>query len=59
MSAPAAARAVEIGETSPDPGGLLRWPIKLLVPIAFFLLALQGVANTLTAIAVLRGRNGA
>ena len=26
-----------ISETSPDAGGLLRWPIKLVVPLAFAL----------------------
>lgn len=32
-------------ETSPDPGGLSRWPLKLAVPVAFALLALQGLAE--------------
>jgi TRAP-type mannitol/chloroaromatic compound transport system permease small subunit len=59
VSTPAALRSVEIGETSPDPGGLLRWPIKLVVPVAFALLALQGIANTAAAIATLRARDEA
>jgi len=31
-------------EGSPDPGGLPRYPLKTVVPVAFFLLGLQGVA---------------
>ncbi len=31
-------------EVSPDPGGLPRYPIKTLVPVAFALLFLQGLA---------------
>jgi TRAP-type mannitol/chloroaromatic compound transport system permease small subunit len=30
-------------EYSADAGGLLRWPVKLLIPVGFLLLALQGV----------------
>jgi TRAP-type mannitol/chloroaromatic compound transport system permease small subunit len=44
-----------IDETSPDAGGLLRWPIKLVVPFAFLLLILQGVSETIKRIAFLRG----
>jgi TRAP-type mannitol/chloroaromatic compound transport system permease small subunit len=36
-----------IGETSPDAGGLLRWPVKLVIPLGFLLLALQGVAEAI------------
>jgi TRAP-type mannitol/chloroaromatic compound transport system permease small subunit len=42
-------------EQSPDPGGLPRWPIKLLVPLAFGLLLLQAVAEVLRRLAVLAG----
>lgn len=44
-----------INEISTDAGGLLRWPIKLLVPAAFALLILQGVSETIRKIAFLRG----
>ena len=44
---PSAMQSLDIRETSPDPGGLSRWPIKLAVPIAFFMLSLQGVAEVL------------
>lgn len=32
-------------EYSIDAGGLLRWPVKLLMPLGFLLLALQGVSE--------------
>jgi TRAP-type mannitol/chloroaromatic compound transport system permease small subunit len=42
-------------EMSPDAGGLLRWPVKLLLPVGFGLLALQGVAEIIKRIGVLTG----
>jgi TRAP-type mannitol/chloroaromatic compound transport system permease small subunit len=42
-------------EHSPDAGGLLRWPVKLLLPLGFALLALQGVAEVIKRIGVLTG----
>jgi TRAP-type mannitol/chloroaromatic compound transport system permease small subunit len=43
------------GETSPDAGGLIRWPVRLLIPLGFALLGLQGVAEIIRRIAFLRG----
>jgi len=43
------------GETSPDAGGLIRWPVRLLIPLGFALLALQGVAEIIKRIAFLCG----
>ncbi|KPL27449.1 MAG: C4-dicarboxylate ABC transporter [Acidithiobacillales bacterium SM1_46] len=43
------------GERSPDAGGLLRWPVRLLIPLGFALLALQGGAELIKRIAFLRG----
>ncbi len=43
------------GEISPDAGGLIRWPVRLLIPLGFALLALQGVAEIIKRIAFLRG----
>lgn len=34
-----------IDEGSPDSGGLLRWPIKMAIPLGFALLSLQGIAE--------------
>ncbi|MDT3705400.1 MAG: TRAP transporter small permease subunit [Thiobacillus sp.] len=42
-------------EMSPDAGGLVRWPVKLLLPLGFALLALQGVAEIIKRIGVLSG----
>lgn len=42
-------------EHSSDSGGLLRWPVKLLLPAGFGLLALQGVAEIIKRIGVLSG----
>jgi TRAP-type mannitol/chloroaromatic compound transport system permease small subunit len=43
------------GEMSPDAGGLLRWPVRLMIPLGFALLALQGVSEIIKRIAFLRG----
>jgi TRAP-type mannitol/chloroaromatic compound transport system permease small subunit len=43
------------GEGSPNAGGLLRWPVKLLMPVGFFLLVLQGFSELIKRIALLRG----
>ncbi len=42
-------------EMSPDAGGLVRWPVKLLLPVGFALLALQGIAEIIKRIGVLLG----
>ena len=43
------------GEMSANPGGLIRWPIKLMVPVGFTLLALQGLSELIKRVAFLRG----
>ena len=52
---PAVSNSWAILEDSPDPGGLPRYPLKTLVPIAFALLILQGVSQTIVQVARLRG----
>lgn len=42
-------------EMSANPGGLVRWPVRLLMPIGFFLLTLQGIAELIKRIAFLTG----
>ncbi|MBT9591490.1 MAG: TRAP transporter small permease subunit [Thiobacillus sp.] len=42
-------------EMSPDAGGLVRWPVKLLLPAGFALLALQGLAEVIKRIGILSG----
>lgn len=43
------------GEISGNAGGLVRWPARLLVPLGFFLLSLQGISELIKRIAYLRG----
>ncbi|HEY4201962.1 MAG TPA: TRAP transporter small permease subunit [Devosiaceae bacterium] len=43
-------------ETSGNAGGLILWPVWALIPIGFFLLALQGLSELIKRIAVLQGR---
>jgi TRAP-type mannitol/chloroaromatic compound transport system permease small subunit len=43
------------GEISGSAGGLIRWPVRLLVPIGFFLLSAQGLSELIKRIAFLRG----
>ena len=43
-------------EYSSDAGGLLRWPVKLLIPVGFFLLVLQGLSEIIKRAAFLAGR---
>lgn len=40
-------------ETSPSANGLLRWPVKLMIPVGFFLLALQGISEIIKRAAFL------
>jgi TRAP-type mannitol/chloroaromatic compound transport system permease small subunit len=40
---------------SGNAGGLLRWPIKLVVPVGLVMLALQGVSEVIKRIAALQG----
>jgi TRAP-type mannitol/chloroaromatic compound transport system permease small subunit len=42
-------------EMSGDAGGLVRWPVKLLMPLGFALLVLQGLSQIVKRIAYLRG----
>lgn len=45
------------GEHSSNAGGTLLWPVKLLLPFGLALLLLQGVAELIKRIAILRGDN--
>lgn len=55
VSWPSVAASWRVREVSPDPGGLPRYPIKALILVAFALLLLQGVAEALKRVRVLRG----
>jgi TRAP-type mannitol/chloroaromatic compound transport system permease small subunit len=43
------------GEMSSNAGGLIRWPVKLLLPVGFAVLAIQGLSEIIKRIAVLMG----
>jgi TRAP-type mannitol/chloroaromatic compound transport system permease small subunit len=43
------------GEISSNAGGLIRWPARLMIPVGFFLLSLQGLSELIKRIAFLRG----
>jgi TRAP-type mannitol/chloroaromatic compound transport system permease small subunit len=48
-------QAYAVGEMSGNAGGLLRWPIKFVIPSGFVMLALQGVSEVIKRIAALQG----
>lgn len=52
---PSLVNSYAIDEHSSDPGGLLRWPIRLLIPVAFALLSLQGLSEVVKRVAFLKG----
>jgi len=41
------------GEVSTNAGGLVRWPVKLVLPVGFGLVALQGISEIIKCIAAL------
>ena len=45
----------QVQEISGNAGGLIRWPVKILVPIGFTLVALQGISEIIKRAAALRG----
>jgi TRAP-type mannitol/chloroaromatic compound transport system permease small subunit len=56
LSWPVFMNAWTSGENSPNPGGLIRWPVRLLMPVGFFLLLLQALSELVKRIAFLTGR---
>ena len=55
LSLPLVAESYRIHEYSANAGGLIRWPVKILLPIGFALLALQGISELIKRIAFLQG----
>jgi TRAP-type mannitol/chloroaromatic compound transport system permease small subunit len=53
---PFALDAMQSGEVSSNAGGLIVWPAKMLLPLGFFFLMLQGVSELIKRIAFLQGR---
>jgi TRAP-type mannitol/chloroaromatic compound transport system permease small subunit len=55
LSWPIFMNAWTTGESSSNAGGLVRWPIRLLVPVGFFLLSLQAISELIKRVAFLGG----
>ena len=55
VSLPVVQASWAVRETSPDPGGLPRYPIKALILVSFALLVLQGLAHLIRQIEIVRG----
>jgi TRAP-type mannitol/chloroaromatic compound transport system permease small subunit len=56
LSWPIFIRTYTHGEISTNAGGLLIWPARLMVPIGFTLLALQGVSELIKRVAFVMGK---
>ena len=56
LSWPMFLESFRIQESSTDAGGLIRWPAKLLVPIGFGLLILQGLSEIMKRVGFLMGK---
>jgi TRAP-type mannitol/chloroaromatic compound transport system permease small subunit len=55
MSWPVFVQAYDLHEVSSNAGGLMVWPARLMVPVGFFLLILQGISELVKRVAFLRG----
>ena len=55
MSWPVFVDAYQSKETSANAGGLTVWPARLMLPVGFLLLVLQGLSELIKRIAFLRG----
>ena len=55
LSWPFFMQSFAVSEHSSNAGGLLRWPIKLVLPLGFALLALQGISELIKRVAFLNG----
>jgi len=55
LSWPVFVQAFQRNEVSTNAGGLVIWPARLLVPIGFLLLVLQGASELIKRVAFLRG----
>ncbi|TNC73382.1 TRAP transporter small permease subunit [Rubellimicrobium roseum] len=55
LSWPIALRALQTGEMSSSAGGLLRWPVRMVICVGFALVAIQGLSEFIKRLAALRG----
>ncbi len=56
LSWPVFERAWVSGEMSQNAGGLIRWPVLLMIPLGFGILAAQSVSELIKRVAYLRGQ---
>jgi len=56
LSWPAFVNAYVSQEVSSNAGGLIVWPARLLLPVGFFLLTMQGISELIKRIAIIQGR---
>lgn len=55
MSWPIFVLAFEDHEVSSNAGGLVVWPVRLMVPVGFFLLIMQGISELIKRVGFLQG----
>lgn len=55
LSIPMFLNSLVSGEMSSDAGGLIRWPVKLMIPLGFSLLLAQGLSELIKKVAILTG----
>lgn len=55
LSWPLFVRAYQTGEMSANAGGLIRWPVLMLMPLGFTILALQAISEVIKRAAFLAG----
>lgn len=55
LGIPYAVHAYTRQEMSSNAGGLIEWPAKILIPIGFMLLVLQGISEIIKRVGYLRG----
>ncbi len=55
LSWPLFTRALESGEMSANAGGLIRWPVLLIIPVGFAIVGLQALSEAIKRFAYLRG----
>jgi TRAP-type mannitol/chloroaromatic compound transport system permease small subunit len=55
FSIPFFLRGYHSGEMSSNAGGLIRWPVFLMMPLGFALLTLQGISELIKRVAFLMG----
>lgn len=57
LSWPTVMEKFATGEISNNTGGLILWPVWVMIPLGFGLLALQGVSELIKRIAIMRGES--